>query len=133
MWHIVRGQQCMSGVPAHSACSVCPHHGQHMGAGERRGGGGVQVECSEAAMQVERKVSVCTFDIHVDGIGGHGDIEHVKDGAVCEVHKEVVLHDAGAGGGSPVGNNGGGTQCWTRMQGGTLRRAGRAAGGRCQC
>ena len=84
-------------------------------------------------MQVERKVSVCTFDIHVDGMGGCGDVECVEDGMVCEAHKEVVLHDAGAGGGSPVSNNRGGAWRLTRMRGGTLRRAGRAAGGRHQC
>ena len=58
-------------------------------------------------MQAEHEVSARTFDIHVDGAGGHGNVERVKDGMVCEAHEEVALHDAGAGGGSPVGNNGG--------------------------
>ena len=48
---------------------------------------------------------MCT--IPIDGAGGHGDVECVEDGTVCEAREEVALHDAGAGGGSPVGNKGG--------------------------
>ena len=47
--------------------------------------------------------------IPIDGVGGHGDVECVEDGAVCEACEEVALHDAGVGGGSPVGNKGGGS------------------------